>query len=214
VTTNQKEIFVKSEGNSWFDRNNRCAKVDSADIAIIKKYTKDFTGKILEIGCSNGSKLNVLRGEGEGCGIDPSEKAIKEGIATYPDLNLFVGTSDKLHFQENYFDIVIFGFCLYLVDRELVFRTLSEADRVLKDKGFLIITDFDPSLNIKKKYHHCDGVFSYKQQYENLFLSNPIYTLIEKKSYSHHGVDFHPDKDERVATTVLYKDIDSAYVEL
>ncbi len=213
MTANQKEIFIKSEGNNWFDRNNHFIKTDSVDIAIIKNYTKNSTGKILEIGCSNGSKLNALKGESEGFGIDPSEKAIREGTAAYPDLHLFIGTSDDLRFQDNFFDVVIFGFCLYLVDRELLFRTLAEADRVLKNKGFLIITDFDPSLNVRKKYHHFDGVNSYKQQYEKVFLSNPIYTLIEKKSYSHHGVDFHPELDERVATTILYKDVDSAYIE-
>ncbi len=213
MSLNQKKIFLKSEGNSWFDRNNQYIKTDSIDVAIIKKYTEGSGKKILEIGCSNGSKLSIFKGDNEGFGVDPSEKAIQEGNIAYPDLELVLGTCDDLDFQDNFFDVVVFGFCLYLVDRDLLFRTLSEADRVLKDKGFLIITDFDTPLNIKKKYHHFDGVYSYKQQYENLFLSNPIYTLAEKKSFSHHGVDFHPDLDERVSTVVLYKDINSAYVD-
>ena len=207
MITNQKDIFIKSEGDKWFDRNVDSNKINSIDTLIAKKYVQKGD-RVLEIGCADGTKLNLLGG---GFGIDPSEKAIKEGATKYPDLNLSVGTSDNLFFQANFFDIVIFGFCLYLVDRNLIFRTLAEADRVLKNNGFLIITDFDSPLNVKKKYHHLDGIFTYKQQYEKLFLSSPIYTLVEKKSYSHYGFDFHPDIDERVATTVLHKNIDSAY---
>jgi adenylyltransferase/sulfurtransferase len=40
-------------------------------------------------------------------------------------------------------DLVLFGFCLYLVDRKLISRVVAEADRVLKDTGFLGIVDFD-----------------------------------------------------------------------
>lgn len=209
---NQKEIFLKSEGNSWFDRNQKVITDDCPTVTVIKNYTNNFKGNILEIGCSNGKKLNEFRGNGIGYGIDPSEKAIDEGRKNHKDLHLSVGTSDSLPYEDNFFDIVVFGFCLYLVDRTLLLKTISEADRVLKDKGFLVITDFDSPINLKRKYHHLDGIFSYKQQYENLFLTNSMYTLVEKKSYSHFGLDFHQDPNERVSTVVLHKDIDSAYV--
>ena len=53
MSLNQKKIFLKSEGNSWFDRNNQYIKTDSIDVAIIKKYTEGSGKKILEIGCSS-----------------------------------------------------------------------------------------------------------------------------------------------------------------
>ena len=61
----------------------------------------------------------------------------------YPNLNLKQGTSDQIEFDNQYFNVVILGFCLYLVDRELLFKTISEVDRTLKQGGYLVITDFE-----------------------------------------------------------------------
>lgn len=111
--------------------------------------------------------------------------------------------------------MVFIGFCFYLIDRELLFKVVAEVDRVLKMGSYLIIKDFDTPFPIKRKYHHHhDGVYSYKQQYENIFLSNPIYTMVEKISFSHHGSSFVREINERLATIVLYKNMDSAYLEL
>ena len=46
-----------------------------------------------------------------------------------------IGTAEKLPFEENYFDILIFGFCLYLTDSEDLFKISSEAYRVTKKVG-------------------------------------------------------------------------------
>jgi hypothetical protein len=61
LNNNQKEVFLKSEGNCWFERNKLNEKM-SPDIALIKKYTNTLKGNILEIGCSCGFKLNEFKG--------------------------------------------------------------------------------------------------------------------------------------------------------
>ena len=109
------------------------------------------------------------------------------------------------------FDVVYFGFCLYLVDRFDLFQVVAEADRVLKTGGFLFITDFDPRIAMKRKYHHKEGVYSYKMKYENLFLGSPSYTLIEKRL--HHIVNGNLPKDEdMVSTCVLQKGLDPYFL--
>lgn len=208
----QKKIFIENEGNAWFERNCASAvKVDPASI-LLKKYFDNKQGNILEIGCSDGRNLQPL--QGERYGIDPSSKAIEAGKIKYPDMHLFAGTADNLPFEDNFFDVVFFGFCLYLVDRQDLFKVASEANRVLKNQGFVIVKDFDAPFPIKRQYCHYDGIYSYKQNYENIFLSHPIYTMVEKISYSHQGSSFVSDINERIATTVLYKDINKAYVDL
>ena len=206
----QKDIFLKSEGDAWFNRNNKTDKL-SPDMKVIQNYIAAGLN-VLEIGCADGNRLNSLAENANFYGLDPSKEAIENGTKKYSDISLSVGTSDILEFEDAFFDVVIFGFCLYLVDRNLLFKSIAEADRVLKDKGFLIITDFDPQLNLKNQYKHFEGVYSYKCDYPKLFLSNPAYSLVEKKSFSHYGDAFHVDENERVATTVLYKDIENAYV--
>jgi len=144
-------------------------------------------------------------------GIDPSTEAIEDGRQRFPNLTLAVGTSDGLKFASQDFDFVLFGFCLYLVDRELLPATVAEADRVLKPNGFLGITDFDMAVPTMQEYKHAQGVFTYKLDYSRLFTAYPHYVLVNKISFSHHGDTFHTDPHERLSATVLYKDPANAY---
>jgi len=209
----QKNIFKRFEGDQWFQRNSMDCLL-SPDMSLIKKYSEEQKGNLLEIGCSGGNKLNQVKGQMNGYGIDPSKEAIVSGLKNHHDLNLQVGTADNLPFEDSAFKIVIFGFCLYLVDRSLLLKSISEADRVLQNKGLMIITDFDPDVPTKRKYHHSEGIFTYKQSYQAILLALPYYSEVEKISYAHQSSNFHNNPQERIATTVLYKDFDSGYADI
>lgn len=216
---NQTEKFIKIEADEWFLRNKLILSknlkgVYNIPINMIKNILKkeDF---ILEIGCSNGRNLNeiFLKTEGECFGIDPSKIAISKGKKMFPKINLNFGVANDLKFENQKFDVVWFGFCMYLIDRSLLMKAVSEADRVLKENGFLVITDFDPIYPFKNKYLDMDQLYSYKADYSKLFLANPSYSLVEKKSYSHENSYFHKDENQRVATWVLNKSILKGYTE-
>ena len=188
MTKKQKEIFITEGGDQWFKRNNSAVPntkefdIDSF-VSLIKE--KD---KILEIGTSSGTKLDYLSRNLSSLdlglyGIDPSSESIKYGSQQYPNLNLKQGTSDQIDFDDQYFDVVILGFCLYLIDRELMFKTVSEVDRTLKQGGYLVITDFETPVPMKRIYNHTEGVFSYKNNYSNFFLGGGHYSLINKVHY-------------------------------
>lgn len=219
----QKEIFSSIEGDQWFNRNKSVQDV----YEIYRSLTRfmDKNSKVLEIGCSSGKNLNYFQNK-VGCecyGIDPSSKAIEKGKMDFPALHLSTGTADDLHFDNEYFDFVIFGFCLCLVDRKLLSRTVAEADRVTKDKGFLGVIDFDPGIPIKKDFIHYEGLKTFKYDYSKLFLSFPHYTMAEKSSHSHHTLS---DKsvrsnnsvddniDERVSAVILYKNHANGYFSI
>jgi len=72
--------------------------------------------------------------------LEPSNEAVYQAISL--GLDARVGTADVIPFQDKSFDIVIFGFCLYLCDRDDLFKIAAEADRVLKTPGWLLIKDF------------------------------------------------------------------------
>lgn len=211
----QKKIFLASEGNRYFERNLGKADPFSADrVAIYQKHLrKGF--KVLEIGCSFGANLELLS-KSQSCtcyGIDPSKKAIQFGKSKYPSFHLSVSTADQLDFPDDFFDFVIFGFCLYLVDRKALSKAISEADRVLKDRGFLGVTDFDAKFPKRRIYKHCTGVTSYKMSYHDLFLAFPHFSLVEKRAFSHNSCDFVQDIKERLCSVVLFKNHESAYSE-
>ena len=140
---NQKNIFLRYEGNNYFRRNEY--NTSNHNIRFIENLiTKRFTKKnyLLEIGCGDGRLLNSLRKKKNFIlhGLDPS----KEAIQTLKNTNIkcSIGTADQLNYKSNLFDIVVFGFCLYLVDKSLLFNVASEVDRVLKKNGYILIYDF------------------------------------------------------------------------
>lgn len=49
--------------------------------------------------------------------------------------------------------------------------------------------------------------------YSKLFLANPQYFLVEKRSFSHSNLIFNLDIQERVSAQILYKDFeDNVYI--
>lgn len=214
---NQSKIFLESEGNNWFERNKLTvnSKMSHHGIEIIKRtlapYKKNINN-ILEIGCSNGAKLEDLCKffSATGSGIDPSAAAIKNGNATLAthNIQLQVSTASNLSYKDSTFDLVYFGFCLYLTDRNELFKAVAEADRVLKNGGFLAMLDFDPAQRHKRAYHHKAGLFSYKTSYADFFMAGGHYYLVAKESFSHSENYFTIDSNERVSMCILYKEPD------
>lgn len=122
-------------------------------------------------------------------GIEPSLEAVNYGKEKYNgEIDLVQGTSDEFPYKNEKFDIVILGFCLFWVDRKYLLRSVSEADRVLKERGYLVIVDFDTSIPYKRENIHNQDMRTYKMQYSKLFLANPQYFLCEnrKRAYRVH----------------------------
>ncbi len=213
----QKKVFLNSEGDRWYSRNKQSMNLDpsnSFDPVIQAIHELKITSeRILEIGCSGGTRLNRLNKVfGSACfGIDPSGIAIENGKNEFLKISLAVGTADSLPFENNKFDLIIFGFCLYLCDRNDLFKIVSEADRCLVDKGFVVIKDFYPPFPYKNKYSHEEGIYSYKMDYSKMFSWNPEYSEIYNKVFTHSGINDINNPDERIAVTVLSKNVESAY---
>jgi ubiquinone/menaquinone biosynthesis C-methylase UbiE len=200
---------LKSEGDRWFERN--ASKIPDArwTFKAMAGFVKPGA-RVLEIGCSCGASAPFFEGLGvHYTGLDPSSQAIETARRNFPKFEFAVGTADTLPFKDESFDLVFFGFCLYLVDRKLLPRVVAEGDRVLKNKGFLSIIDFDVKYPYRRDYSHAPGVSSYKLDYGSLFLAYPQYSQALKTVFSHEGSSeyvFEERIDERVSLSVLYKD--------
>ena len=103
----------------------------------------------------------------------------------------------------------MFGFCLYLCDSEDLFRIAYEADRVLRDPGWLLILDFYNPTLLKREYRHHAGVFSYKMDYRSLFTWNPAYTCFAHRIVHHLHYAYTDDSTEWIATSVLRKKLNT-----
>jgi ubiquinone/menaquinone biosynthesis C-methylase UbiE len=210
----QKDIFLRSEGDEWFHRNvDKLDKLtlpedDSVLVDIIKSPIWDEDRlNVLEVGCGNGLRLKWLQ-ENKNCtvyGIDPSGAAVN--AAKQSGIKAEVGTADRLPFDDAFFDFIIFGFCLYLCDREDLFSIAREADRVLKKAGWIVIRDFYSTAETAVDYHHKKGVYSYKMDYSSMFTWNPAYTLFLQRIENHekqNGVD---NLQEWTASWIIRKNL-------
>ena len=140
-------------------------------------------------------------------GVDPSLDAVNH--CKLNNIDAIVGAADSLIHKDNTFDIVIFGFCLYLCDRGDLFRISTEADRVLKKEGWIIIQDFFAKSPIQNEYHHTSGIKSYKMDYKTLFTWHPDYTCYQTKVYHHESQVFTDSSHEWVETSVIRRKIHS-----
>lgn len=207
----QSEIFLAGEGDNWFKRNHEYLQkkdftedsVFNAVKEIIKSEGKKL--KILEVGCGEAKRLEYLKNtfNVEVFGVEPSSLAVSH--AKENGVNCQLGTADNLPFEDNYFDIVIFGFCLYLCDEEDLFKISQESDRVSKRQSWTIINDFYAKTPIKNKYHHKEGVHSRKMDFSSLFSWNPNYTCFYNRIFHHDTQEFTDEQQNWVATSVLRK---------
>jgi ubiquinone/menaquinone biosynthesis C-methylase UbiE len=197
----QKEVFLDFEGDNWFKRNNNLSSVTETDIVVEKIKSLGLNpSSILEIGSSNGRRLTKLKEiyPHSTCrGLEPSQAAIDAAPKT---IEIKRSTADKIPYANKSFDLLIFGFCLYLCDPEDYFTIASEANRVLKDEGYIIIYDFYSRRPYINPYHHHAGIQSHKMDFGSLFLANPLYAI--KDFYlSGDGLGV----DEQVAITTIKK---------
>lgn len=214
----QRDVFLESEGDAWFQRNS--AAVDTpydpeadlllAEILALVPESASGAGetpRILEIGCGDGSRLAWLQeNRAFQCfGVEPSEKAV--GVARERGIAARQGTAEHLPFDDQSMDIVVFGFCLYLCDREDLFRIACEADRVLTNPGWLLILDFYAPVPLRREYHHRAGLFSHKMDYTTLFNWHPGYTVYSHRLCHHSEGGYTDDPQEWMATSVLRKNL-------
>lgn len=216
----QRDAFLDGEGDQYFRRNPLDWQALLADPwnQCLAEYVVDG-GRVLEIGCADGRRLATI-GELSGVkcslrGVDPSVEAIRQGSITCPHMNLSVGTADHTG-VDGQFDLVLLGFCMYLCDRSLLFKAVAEVDRLVSDGGVLAIIDFDPPYPQKRRYHHLDGLWSYKMDYPGLFLASPSYAIIEKRGTDRSGptsTEALQSPGDRVVLTILSKTFDAGYVQ-
>lgn len=213
-----EEKFL-NESDAWFYRNKSII-VAKGEVSEGTKLASEFIEKstldidwskerILEIGACYGYNLKYLADKFDVMcyGIDPSGEAVKYGNEKFKNINLVQGSAENLPYNDEKFYIVIMGFCMYEIERRYLMRVVSEADRVLKEGGYLMLVDFDTYSPYKRRNIHNSEMWTYKMQYINLFLSNPQYCLVYKKSFSDNGMWFCKEIQERISFNVLYKDV-------
>ena len=136
LEVSQKKIFLSKEGDAFFNRyiaqmtSKEKGDLEDEVLAAIDQV-KIEPQVVLEVGCSHGWRLNQIQKKylSECYGFDPSERAISEGKKIYKDINLSIGTAEDSHsFGSRNYDLIIFGYCLYLCDLQDLFMIAANAE--------------------------------------------------------------------------------------
>lgn len=99
----------------------------------IEKYKKD--GRVLEIGCSIGTFLNLFKERGwEVWGVEPSQSA---AVAAKNGIRVVKKFFEEATLPENYFDVVILNHTLEHLDKPV--SILAKARTLLKRGGIVFV---------------------------------------------------------------------------
>lgn len=218
----QKAAFITHEADAWFERNKEYLKNYSAQNDKVTSLITEYNLKpnnLLEIGCAAGYRLNGIKSLYNDCnvfGIEPSKKAISYGQQNFPSVNFCEGTADNLNVYGNEsMNVVVVGFVFYVIDRNIVFKVVSEIDRVLKNGGILIIVDFFSETSLKNEYQHIKDfkAYSFKQNYDEIFTASKLYYLLDKSTLSHDTkrLDASNDYFNKYSISMLKKDLNASY---
>lgn len=181
----QRHMWANGVGDDWFRRNREA--LGNRDLAYEALVSLKIEPKsVLEVGCANGWRLKKFQ-QRWGCeiaGIDCSKESLAAAVAD--GIPAILGTADDLsHWPAASFDCVVFGFCLCFISPEDWFPLVSETDRVLRDGGRVVITDFMGTRFVKRRMDGIttdkalekDPVYIYNFNWQTLWTAHPAYKI-------------------------------------
>jgi len=218
---NQDQIFAVSEGDNWFNRNKHAldqfdSKTD-LPLKLIETYQL-HPRNVLEVGAANGARLAVISKNYNArvVAVEPSRAAIIDGKSRYSHIEYIRAGASAIPLKEC-FDLIIVNFVFHWIDRASILRSMAEIDRLLMDRGHLIIGDFCPSNLTKVRYHHLlhNEVFTYKQNYAATFLASGLYHSVCLMTGNHASRvnKGNIPESERIGVWLLQKMLDEHYIE-
>lgn len=218
----QGPLFVRSESDRYFERNQSAyAQIDpDRDLPLRVLDLYGLTPRsVLDVGAANGVRLAALcrRTGARGVALEPSWNALMDGKARFPNISFTRGVADRLPFADGSFDLVAISYVLHWIDRGRLLAAATELDRVLQDRGVLLLVDFHPSNLTRVPYHHVASgeVYTFKQNYGALFVATGLYHEIAHLTTASESGALVQDAAEwnRCGVWLLRKDLGSQYVD-
>lgn len=176
--------------NIWNIPWNKAMEIKSIPIL---KYFK--SGKILDIGCGDGSLLKYLKNQGwDTYGVEIQESA-SQYAAQILDLNIFNGRIEDTNFSADFDVITLFHVLEHLHNP---IRTLKIAYSLLKDNGILII-EVPNFASFESKLFKSSWVGIAAPLHLFHFTPLSIRKLLEKVGFKVIALEFVPERTKYIA---------------
>ena len=205
-----KNLLLVKNKNNWFYRNkkNILNHNDDEYINELIRINNLKAKNILEIGCSNGYKLIKYKEllKSSNCfGVDLSKEAILDGKKRYKNLKLLNLSSLDINKIKLNFDLIICGFFLYQLDRNLIFEQFNLIYKKLNKNGYLLIRDFDPLFKHTNTDFNNKKLRTFKMNYDNLLTESGLFELIYKIKYKMKTKDKKKFKSDKISYSLFRK---------
>lgn len=200
-------LLKKKEADKYFVRNKGLSVKDKKIFDLIK-INSIKANNILEIGCASGHKLNQyskLCKSKKSYGVDLSKKAILDGKRRYKNLQLLNISSIEINKIKVNFDLIICGFFLYHLDRELIFKQFDLIHDKLSRNGLLLIWDFDPLFKHSNKDLNTKKLNTFKMSYDNFLIESGLFEIAYKHKYVISNRDKKKFKSNSASLTLFKK---------
>ena len=209
------ELVKKKVADKFFMKHKSYFTKHSFDwldekIVNLVKINSIKAKNILEIGSANGVRLNrysKLCNSKKSYGIDLSKVAILDGKQRYKNLKLLNISSIEIGKIKVNFELIICGFFLYHLDRELIFKQFDLIHNKLSKNGLLLIWDFDPLFKHSNKDYNAKNLTSFKMSYDNFLTESGLFEIVYKHKYKLPSKDKRKFKSDSASLT-LFKKID------
>lgn len=169
--------FSPKDADAWYERNKHKLGPHNDDpvlLAIAEHGLK--RDRVFEFGCANGWRLSVLQrnGSADVWGSELSPAACRDAD---PRIKMNIEPAIASC------DIVIMGFCLYLIQPGSLLYWAHYADSILADGGHLVIHDFYSEHPFARVYEHNPTLLSRHMDFSKLWLSHPHYSMVHRTIY-------------------------------
>jgi len=212
----QDHVFSSTESDAYYRRNAvAMSKLhDDLPIRLLRDYHLD-PPTILEVGASTGYRLHLIKTANtlRLVAVEPSAEAIADGRSRYQGIEYIQSTAADMRIGEQ-FDLVIVNYVLHWVDRSRLLESVAKIDAAVKDGGFLLLGDFAPDNKVANPYRHHPAMYTYKQDYQAIFLASGLYHVVGALT-GVHGVnrpDPYAPEQERYGLWLLRKQLNDHYL--
>ena len=160
---------------------------DEAINLAIKGFMTQPLKSILDVGCGNGEFLFDWKnyfGIEKAVGVEPSEDAVKllrKKWKAEDCINFQSAFAHHLPFESDSFDLVTSWSVLHWIGRNEYLQSIGELIRVCSK--YLCVMDFVAHQDYMTPYHHLNGLYTYKQDFDSVISASGIMRRIEVLRY-------------------------------
>lgn len=152
-------------------------------------YDRSTTEKfdILDLGCGRGWLTFLLSKYGNIVGIEPVKPVINYAKKMFPNIKFICGTTKKLIHNKkefNTYDLIVSSEVIEHIPDEEKDKFIEDISKLLKDKGFLIITT--PRKDAQEQWN---AYMKPDQPIEDWISEEELETLIVQKSFLKHKME-------------------------